>query len=295
VTLDLRKLDHFVMVADELNFTRAAARLHMSQQALSTSIRHLEREIGVALFDRDGRGVTLTAAGRALLADARPLLTIAEVAVSRARGVGRGEVGLLRVGRTPAVTGEEAHAALRCVRHRRPEARLDVQEVYPAGLLDRLIAGELDLGLARAMRLPPYLDAAVVGRHRLRVAVAAHHRLAGQQQVRWGDLAADELVVWAPAGVSGYTELLLQRCREMGIHPRHRVTSVQGTPPVTAVVGSDSIALVTAPAGPAAEGESVVLDLVPERFVPLQAIWLRHTTSQLRRELLEAAAQADEP
>ncbi|MFC5993615.1 LysR family transcriptional regulator [Pseudonocardia hispaniensis] len=295
VTLDLRKLEHFVHVADELNVTRAAQQLHLSQQALSTSIRHLERELGVVLFDRAGRGISLTPAGAALLEVGRPLLAAAEAAVAWSREVGRGEAGRLRVGRTPAVTGEEAHAALHDVQRHHPEASLTVEEVYPAALVRRLTDGDLDLGFARAMGVPAHLETAIVGRHRIRLAVATHHRLAGQEQAGWDELAGEELVVWAPPGVSGYTDVLLSRCREMGIHPRHRVSSLQGTPPVTAVAGSDSVALVTAPRGPAADGRTMVIDLVPGRCVPLQAIWLRHTTSRLRRALLEGLAADPAP
>ncbi|MGX6446903.1 LysR family transcriptional regulator, partial [Patulibacter sp. S7RM1-6] len=72
MALDLRKLDHFVAVAEERNFTRAAERLHLTQQALSHSVRQLERELGVALLERTTRHVAPTDAGRVLLARGRP-------------------------------------------------------------------------------------------------------------------------------------------------------------------------------------------------------------------------------
>ena len=105
--LDLRKVEHFVAVAEERSMTRAAARLHLSQQALSMSMRALERELGVPLLDRSRRGVALLASGEALYADAVPLLAAATAAVGRARRADRGEPELLRIGHTPAVTGIE--------------------------------------------------------------------------------------------------------------------------------------------------------------------------------------------
>ena len=87
--------------------TRAAARLRLSQQALSMSMRALERELGVPLLDRSRRGVALLASGEALYADAVPLLAAATAAIGRARRADRGEPELLRIGHTPAVTGIE--------------------------------------------------------------------------------------------------------------------------------------------------------------------------------------------
>ena len=89
--LDLRKLEHLVAVAEEGGFTRAAARLHLSQQALSTSVRSLEREVGVPLLRRDTGGVTALPAGQALIDDARVLHGIARSALHRARRIGRGD------------------------------------------------------------------------------------------------------------------------------------------------------------------------------------------------------------
>ena len=88
---ELRHLRHFVAVAEELNFTRAAGRLYLAQQALSASIRQLERELGEPLFVRDTRRVSLTPAGETLLPRARRLLGLAEetVAARRSRTVRR--------------------------------------------------------------------------------------------------------------------------------------------------------------------------------------------------------------
>src|SRR5690606_32793554 len=102
--LDLHKLDHLIAVVEEGGFTRAAARLHMSQQALSASIRSLEREVGVELVDRGGGAVTPRPAAEALVADGRVLRGLARSALLRARRIGRSETEALRVGHTPAVT-----------------------------------------------------------------------------------------------------------------------------------------------------------------------------------------------
>lgn len=148
--LDLYKLNHLIAVAEEGSFTRAAARLHLSQQALSSSVRTLEREVGVPLLERSATGVTVLPAGQALIADARLLNGIADSAIRRARRIGRSEPERLRVGHTPAVTGDEVTALLRS-HQTDPDLIIDVNQRYPDELVAQLLGGQLDLGLGRAL------------------------------------------------------------------------------------------------------------------------------------------------
>src|SRR3954454_17719931 len=93
MSVELRHLRAFVAVAEELNFTRAAGRLHLAQQALSSQIRQLEERIGVSLLTRTTRKVELTPAGEVLVDHARAALAATEHAVAAARGAGGGGGG----------------------------------------------------------------------------------------------------------------------------------------------------------------------------------------------------------
>ena len=292
--LDLHKLDHLIAVVEEGGFTRAAARLHMSQQALSASIRSLEREVGVELVDRGGGAVTPRPAAEALVADGRVLRGLARSALLRARRIGRSETEALRVGHTPAVTGEEVTALLRAVREEHPEIRTDVYQRYPKDLAAGLVGAELDLGLCRGMRAPHGLVRAALGRDRLAVAVRAGHRLADRERVALSELAGERFVVWGSPGSSGYTDFLLELCRRAGFEPRRVRNPVQGTPPVTAVIGGDDLAFVTAPPGSAAGGAVRVLRLEPPCHAPLYGLWAPHTTSDARDAFLDAAVRRGE-
>src|SRR5215218_3008351 len=99
---ELRQLRAFVAVAEELNFTRAAERLHLRQQAVSKSVQQLERELAVELLERTTREVSLTPAGAKLLAAGRDALAATDAAFERARTIGRGLAGTVRVGVSPA-------------------------------------------------------------------------------------------------------------------------------------------------------------------------------------------------
>lgn len=137
--LDLNKLDHLIAVAEEGSVTRAAARLHLSQQALSTSIRVLEREVGVPLLERGTAGVTVLPAGAALIEDARVLNGMARAALRRARQTGRGETLTLRIGHTPAVTGDELVTLLAPVTDAHPDVTPEIHQRYPFELTAALL------------------------------------------------------------------------------------------------------------------------------------------------------------
>src|ERR1700736_166836 len=110
--MELRHLRYFVAVAEALNFTKASARLRVAQPALSRQMTDLEDEIGVDLFKRSPRGVTLTAEGQLFLEEARELLKRADDAFRKVRALARGEYGELHVGYSPTPTIEILPPAL---------------------------------------------------------------------------------------------------------------------------------------------------------------------------------------
>ena len=284
--LDLNKLDHLIAVAEEGSLTRAAVRLHLSQQALSTSIRALEREVGVPLLERSSAGVTALPAGAALLEDARVLHGMARAALHRARHIGRDETQALRIGYTPAVPGDELVPLLAPVTEAHPDITPEIHQRYPSELTDALLAGDLDIGLCRAMTPAHGLTRTTLGHHRLHIAVACDHPLAARTSVSLPELAHETFLIWGTPGRSGYTDLLIDHCRNAGFEPNTERTTRQGTPPITAVIGTRHLAFVTTPPGPAAGGKAQILILEPPIHAPLHALYLPHTTCPSRTTLL---------
>ncbi|MGW5001483.1 LysR family transcriptional regulator [Streptomyces hydrogenans] len=150
--MELRHLQHFVAVAEDRHFTRAAERLMVSQSGLSASIRALERDLKAPLFVRSTRRVTLTEAGRALLVEAERVLAqvrAAQEAVAAVQGVVRGTLSL---GAEQCVAGVHVAGLLATFRRRHPEVEIRLRQEGGHVLAEGVAAGRLDLAFAYRTR-----------------------------------------------------------------------------------------------------------------------------------------------
>ncbi|MBB5915215.1 DNA-binding transcriptional LysR family regulator [Nocardia transvalensis] len=281
--LDSRRLQQFLCVAEHSGFSRAAERLHLSQQALSSSVAKLEAQLGVSLFDRTGRQVRLTPAGEALRDGASVLLAAGQTLARQVRDAAAAQRRPFVVAHTPAVTAEEVHGLLEPVRRGMPDVSVTAVQIFPSDLESAVVCGTVDLALRRGTTVPATLAAAVIAYHPLRVAVAHGHRLAGHRTVALRELRDERFVVWAPPGTSFYTDFILSTCRRAGFEPALVVNRIQGTTPATAVLDyPDAVAFVTAPPGAALGGAVTVIDIEDPPLAPVQAVWLPHTRSTIR-------------
>lgn len=287
-SVNLTRLAHFVAVAESGSMTAAAADLHLTQQAVSSSIRQLERELGVPVFTRAGRRVELTPAGRTLQRGASAVLAAARELARSAVAAGSEPSRPFVVAHTPAITADEVFLAMAPVRSAYPDLPIEVHQAYPAPMTDGVLRGSYDIGLRRGVVPPAPLAGVVVSYDPLHAALAADHPLAHRAEVTIAELTRYPLTVWAPPGSSFYTDYLLSVCRRAGTEPHTRVNSTQGTTPATAVVGTTSFAFVTQAPGPAVGGHVRIVPITDAPQAPVQALWLAHTTSAPRRALLDA-------
>lgn len=145
--MELRQLRHFVAVAEELHFGRAAGRLHMTQPPLSQSIQALEADLGVQLFSRTKRTVRLTPIGKEWLPHARRVLDDAAGLPDLARRLSRGEVGRLRIAFVSFVGYSFLPRLVSRFKQSFPEVEIELNEATSNVQIDDLLAGELDIGL----------------------------------------------------------------------------------------------------------------------------------------------------
>jgi DNA-binding transcriptional LysR family regulator len=193
--MDLRQLEHFVAVAEERNFTRAARRVHIVQSGLSASVRALERELGAALFARTTRRVELTEEGRALLGEARAVLAAADRArdaVAAVRGLLRGR---LSVGVMQRVAGVDLPATLGRFRERHPDVDIRLRQAGATVLADDVRAARLDFAFVAvpAAQLRGVAHTPLVADPML-FTCAPGHRFADRRSVRLAALGGEDFV-----------------------------------------------------------------------------------------------------
>jgi DNA-binding transcriptional LysR family regulator len=199
--MELRHLQFFIAVAEELSFTRASRRLHVVQSGVSSAIQGLERELGAPLFDRDRHRVALTDAGLALLPEARATLAAAQAAQDAVAQARAGLRGTLTVGTMLSIGTVDVAGLLGRFHatHPRVSVHLRHAPAGSAGLAAQVIAGELDLalvalpGLAPAgLRLQPLSEEPLV------LLAAPGHPLAGLHGVTLDQLAGEDFVDFPP-------------------------------------------------------------------------------------------------
>ena len=143
--MELRHLRNFVALAEELNFTRAAVRLHMAQPALSVQIRRLEKEVGAELLLRAGRNTKLTEAGVVFLQHARQMLAQVPVSIASAQQAAKGEIGQLRIGCSAAAEFRVFPAIVPAFKKQWPNIHLSFRQMGSIAQVDALRRGDLDL------------------------------------------------------------------------------------------------------------------------------------------------------
>lgn len=189
--MDLRQLRYFVTVAEELHFSRAAARLHLAQSALSAQIRQLEAELGGPLLVRSTRRVELTPAGEALLADGRAILAAVDGALGRARALARGEESALVIGSLGPVPGALLAPLLSRFGTSHPQVRVEIRAFDFSDLVEGLRQGRADLAFVYAPLHEPDLVLTPLLSEQRVVAVPRTHRLAGRRSLRPADLGGE--------------------------------------------------------------------------------------------------------
>lgn len=194
--MELRHLRYFVAVAEELHFSRAAAKLNIATPTLSAQIRSLEALLGAQLFTRKTRSVALTQVGKRFLDEARQTLRQAAQAELVGRQAARGDIGTIAVGYVySAVCGGIVSASIASFRARHPHVMFEPRRMPTIGQMNALIDGSIDVGFIRAPdRYPTGLAGFLVDRQDLCVALPDGHPLAAHAEIEPEMLVGEPLV-----------------------------------------------------------------------------------------------------
>ncbi len=243
--MDLRRIRHFVVLAETLNYRRAAERLHMAQPPLTVSIQKLEAELGTKLFERRSTGVALNPSGRTVLAQARRLLFHGEELQAVARDVVEGTSGTLHVGFVGTTTYGMLQRLLPQFRAEYPGVNLVLREATSVAILEHLEDHALDVGLVRTPLLRPTRATLVpLENEAFVVALPRGHRLAQHGPLRMSDLAEESFVMYSATSATGLHSAAMLACQSAGFVPKVSQEAVQVQTVLALVESGTGVALV---------------------------------------------------
>ena len=290
--IETRLLRQFIAVAEELNFRRAAERLHMAQPPLSQAILRLEEALGYPVFERTNRKVSLTPAGSTFLTTARQVLASLEEGVAATRRVAQGIEGHLRLSFIHITPYAHVLQALRAFRAASLAVQFILREASTQQQVEWLEQGEVDIALLRAPgRSTPGLHFERLSGEDIVVALPSDHRCAAQVSVDLADLAFDDFVASPRDLGQGFHDQLASLCLHAGFVP-HVVQQARRLQTVLGLVAAGfGVALLPASLGACAPAGVVMLPLKSDAPAPLRQLdlcmaWDPQRTSPVRERLL---------
>lgn len=218
--MELRQLEYFLTVAEELHFGRAAARLHISQPPLTVHIKRLEEELGVSLFDRTSRRVALTSEGARFQDLVRPILQDLDEAVEDIREIKAGRRGRVRVGFVSSASYELVPAGVRDVRLQHPGIHLDLQPMATGEQVEALLEKRLDIGIMRDAPLQAGLEFTTLLTEQMVGVLPANHQLATEPEISPEELIDTPLVLFPYQSMPGYVAKIMDIFHPLGHPPR---------------------------------------------------------------------------
>lgn len=261
--MDLRRIRHFVVLAETLNFRRAAERLCMAQPPLSVSIQKLEAELGTKLFARSSGGVVLTRSGEAALVEARRLLFHGNQFMQTARSADDGTGGALHIGFVGSAAGSMLQRLIPRFRADFPGVELILREATSARIVELIEEDALDIGLVRTpLLLSSTATLLPLERDYFIAALPQANRLINKSILRVADLANESFVMYTRTEAAGLHSAAMLTCQQAGFLPNITQEAVQIQTVLALVESGLGVALVPS---------------VMERFVSSKIVYRRFT------------------
>jgi DNA-binding transcriptional LysR family regulator len=294
-SMELRHLRYFATLAEELNFTKAAKRLDISQPVLSRQIRDLEIEIGVQLFDRNSSRVFLTDAGTRFLSDVRVVIQYAAQAVETARQVQAGAAGTLRVAIGKGL-GNIVSLVVNGYLQNFPEVEVDVMNIASGFQGEAFQARKIDVGFMRPPVASPELTSSFLFEEKFSVVLRKTSILAKRKRIRLKDLATEKILMIDDHISPGFNAKMLQLFRSAGISPRIVPTETMPYDEAGAILVESGkgiyLAVGEGPCYPSFADRLLALPLdEPSAVMPVHILWRKTEESRTTLEFVRYAQE----
>lgn len=217
-----RQLEYFLAVARELNFTKAAESMYVSQTAVTQQIKVLEEQLGVNLFERTKRTVTLTPAGKVFQSEAIGIMNRMNMAAQRTREISNGFAGSLTVGFTVGIGNTNISERIQAFNQEYPNIAMKFYNLSPSMLLKQLKEGSVDLAFMPMFEEEYYqgIEYQYVAKDKMVVVLPTNHHLAQNPSIHWTDLKDERLIMAATTNSEvGEDKKILENMRRMGVKP----------------------------------------------------------------------------
>jgi DNA-binding transcriptional LysR family regulator len=291
--LELRHLRYFVAVAEELNFSRAADRLHMAQPPLSAAIRQLEQELGTELLVRTTREVRLTEAGSTFLAGARRTLAELDRARSDAQRAAAGEIGQLRVGFSWSARFETLPTIGRAFRASNPDVSLLTEEMWNARMLPALRSGTIDLAIALCPEVAGEFSYLPIRSEPVVALLAQSHPLARSGELELRALAEEGFLMFPRELAPRLYDSMIGLCRRAGFEPIVRGESFHSGWELQILADVEVVALAPASVGlDLPDGIAAAVLAEPSDQLDTAIVWRKDDPSPTARAFRDAARRA---
>ena len=291
---DLRRLQYFVAVARERNFTRAAERLHIAQPALSRQVRLLEQELGVELLHRTTHEFELTEAGKFLLERGPAVLAAADELWRSVRTYGTGERGTVAVAYGASASYETGPRLLQRLSGRNPGLELTASVVSTGEIVAGVRDGSIDLGL---IRCPPRGDGFEIRRVRSErqvLLLRRDHPLASRSSVAIPDLAGETLLLHPREANPGHYDAVVELCRDRGVEPRILLRALTFDLRYSPITQGDAVAIVGESTTSELPAELCWVSVSPPACFDISLVARGHGRSPAVDRMLEDAVQISE-
>lgn len=242
----LKQFRHFVVLAEELHFGRAADRLAMTQPPLSSSIKALEESLGVLLFDRNNRNVQLSQAGKGFLREARHALKQTQRARDVAQSLATGSSGYIDVGITGSMLFRGVPEAVQAFMEQNPDVHIGLSEQSTTEQIDALISGRLDVGFINYGVIPDMLTGEQLPGEPFVCCLPCRHPLAKRRSLALEELSGESFVMFVRE-LSPYNyDNVISACASAGFYPKMRFAARQWLTVSALVASGLGVALVPA-------------------------------------------------